>query len=257
MEQHQLTEKDYWDERWDRVRVPTILEPTTKHPVAQEMLGLFEKYLPKGDLSSVEIGGAPGRNCAYLSKYHGYRPSVIEYSETGCEKTRENFRLLGLDVTVYQRDFFADLADLPRFDVVMSFGFIEHFTDLDEVLRRHVSLLRKGGILVLGVPNLRGITRKVLARMAPEMLSRHNLEAMDLRNWQALEDEYGMTALFKGYIGGFQPNNLKRCEHRTPLNLCVRYFFKALQRLMSPFPFLRRYNSPAWSAHLLGIYKLP
>ncbi|MBN2131852.1 MAG: class I SAM-dependent methyltransferase [Sedimentisphaerales bacterium] len=257
MEQERLTERDYWDNRWDKTQLPTILEPTTRHPVAREMLRLFETHLPKGDLSAVEIGGAPGRNSAYLSKYYRYRPSIIEYSESGCDKTRENFKRLGLDVTVYQQDFFGDLSQLPRFDVVMSFGFIEHFSDVPGVLRRHVSLLREGGFLVLGAPNLRGISQKILARTAPEMLARHNLEAMDIRNWQMLEDECGMTALFKGYIGGFQPRNLKRCERRTPLNLCLRYSFKALDRLISPLAFLRRYNSPAWSAHVMGIYKLP
>ena len=66
----------------------------------------------------MEIGGAPGQFIAYLSKYHGYEASVIEYSETGCQKTKENFALLGLNVKVYNRDFFGDLSDLPRFDVV-------------------------------------------------------------------------------------------------------------------------------------------
>jgi len=257
METERLTEKNYWEDRWDKVRLPAIVEPTTKHPVAREILRIFQHHLPTGDLSVVEIGGAPGQYCAYLSKYHGYHPSIIEYSEIGCEKTRENFDMLALDVIVFQRDFFSDLSDLPRFDVVMSLGFIEHFNDLDDVFRRHVSLLRKGGILVLGVPNFRGITRKVLARMAPDTLARHNLEAMDLKNWGTLETTYGLTPLFKGYLGGFQPKNLKRCERRTAVNLCIHYAFKGLDRLMSFFPFLRKRNSPAWSAYLLGVYRLP
>jgi SAM-dependent methyltransferase len=257
MANERLTEKEYWDDRWERTRLPAIIEPMTKHPINREILRLLRDFLPKGKLSAVEIGGAPGQFVAYLSKYHGYRTSIIEYSEIGCQKTRENFDLLGLDVNIYQRDFFSDLSDLPRFDVVVSMGFIEHFSDLNDVLRRHVNLLGKGGILVLGVPNFAGISQAVLKRTAPQMLSRHNLDAMDLRNWSVLENIYGLTGLFKGYIGGFAPKQLTRCEHRTFTNLSIRYFFKMLHRLMSPFTFLRRYNSPAWSAYLLGIYRLP
>ncbi|UCD49424.1 MAG: class I SAM-dependent methyltransferase [Phycisphaerales bacterium] len=257
MEENRLTEKQYWDERWDRIRLPEIVEPTTKHPIAREIIRVFDTHLPKENLSVVEIGGAPGQFAAYLSRYHHYEASIIEYSETGCRKTEENFDLLGLDVEVYLQDFFGDLSALPRFDVVLSMGFIEHFEDIEEVLQRHVALVRKGGILILGVPNLRGIGRRVLARTAPEMLSRHNLAAMDLENWRILEEKYGMTPLFKGYIGGFQPKNLKRCERRTPVNLCLRYSFKALQGLMAPFPFLSKYNSAFWSAYLLGIYRAP
>lgn len=253
----QLTEKEYWDDRWGRIRLPAIIEPTTSHPINKEILRLLWGFLPKERLSAVEIGGAPGQFVAYLGKYHGYRTSIIDYSEIGCQKTKENFDLLGLDVDIYQRDFFSDLSDLPRFDVVLSMGFIEHFSDLKDVLRRHVNLLAKGGILVLGVPNFAGVSQVVLKRTAPQMFSRHNLDAMDLRNWSVLEDTYGLTALFKGYIGGFAPKNLTRCEHRTLTNLSIRYFFKMLHRLVSLFPFLRRYNSPTWSAYLLGIYKRP
>lgn len=207
MANEKLTDKEYWDNRWEGTRLPAIVEPTTKHPINKEILRLLRDFLPQGTLSAVEIGGAPGQFVAYLSKYHGYRTSIIEYSQTGCQKTRENFKRLGLDVEIYERDFFSDLSDLPRFDVVVSMGFIEHFSDLNDVLRRHVNLLGKGGILVLGVPNFAGISQTVLKRMAPQMLARHDLRAMDLRNWSILEDTYGLTALFKGYIGGFAPKH--------------------------------------------------
>lgn len=257
MTKEKLTEKEYWDNRWDRIHLPAIIEPTTKHPINKEVLRLFKKFLPKEKLSAVEIGGAPGQFVAYLSKYHGYETSIIEYSEIGCQKTKENFDLLGLNIKIYNRDFFGDLSDIPRFDMVFSTGFIEHFNDLEDVFRRHVNLLQKGGILALGVPNFRGISQKVLMQTAPDMLSRHNLEAMDIQNWSTLESKYGLIPLFKGYIGGFQPKQLKRCEHRTLKNLSIRYFFKMLHLLMSPLTFLRKFNSPTWSAYLLGIYMSP
>jgi SAM-dependent methyltransferase len=253
----QLTEKQYWDKGWERTRLPTILEPTTNRQIEKEFIRIFEKFLPKADLSAVEIGGAPGQFVAYLNKYHNYQASIIEYSTTGCEKTKENFDILGLNVNIYNRDFFSDLSDIPRFDVVLSMGFIEHFQDLNDVLRRHIELLRKGGILILGVPNYAGIGKAVLKRTAPEMLARHNLQAMNLQNWRLLEDTYGLKAIFKGYIGGFAPRQLARCEHRTIINLSIRYFFKMLHRIVTVFPFLQKYNSPNWSAYLLGIYKLP
>lgn len=257
MEEGRLTEKQYWDGRWDKICLPAIMEPTIRHPVAQEILRVFQDYLPKGRLSVVEIGGAPGQYCAYFSKYLGYRPSIIEYSEIGCQKTRENFRLLDLDINVYERDFLSDLSDLPRFDVVMSLGFIEHFDDLEDIFRRHVNLLAKGGILILGVPNFRGIAGRVLAWMAPDMLARHNLEAMDLKKWTLLESTLGMVPLFKGYVGGFYPKDLQRCERRTPMRLLARRSFKMLQTLLTPFPFLRKWNSASWSAYLIGVYQLP
>ena len=220
-----LTEKEYWQGCWDKTRLPTIVEPTTKNRVGKAILDMFQEYLPKGSLSAVEIGGAPGQYAAYLNKFHGYDVSIVEYTEVGCSKTAENFKLLKIDGKVYHRDFFSDLSDIGKFDVVFSSGFIEHFTDIDDVLARHVGLLRKGGLLVVGVPNFMGISRMALAKTAPVMLARHNLDAMKIENWSCLEKTHGLTPLFKGYIGGFEPKNLKRCENRTFINLSIRYFF--------------------------------
>jgi len=72
---------------------------------------------------------------------------------------REAFEIRNLDVTIYNRDIFGDLSDLPSFDIVFSMGFIEHFSDLDSIVGKHVELLKKHGILLLGVPNYRGIPR--------------------------------------------------------------------------------------------------
>lgn len=253
----QLTEKQYWDNHWEQSRLPAIMDPTTKNPINRQIVRIFKEVLPEKKLSALEIGGAPGQFIAYLSKHHGYEANVIEYSEMGCRKTNENFDALGLNVNVYNRDLFDDLSDLPRFDVVISMGFIEHFNDLDSVFRRHIDLLSKNGILVVGVPNFGGIYQKVLKHTSPHMLSRHNLEAMDIQNWSPIERVYGLTPLFKGYIGGFEPKYLKRCERRTLKNLFIRYSFKMVNSLMSPFPSFRKYNSPTWSAYLMGIYKLP
>jgi 2-polyprenyl-3-methyl-5-hydroxy-6-metoxy-1,4-benzoquinol methylase len=169
---------------------------------------------------------------------------------------RENFDIMNLDLTIYTRDIFSDLSDLPRFDIVFSTGFIEHFSNLDTVVGKHVELMKKGGILVLGVPNFRGITQFVLKRLTPRLLSMHNLEAMDIRNWVSFEREYGLETIFKAYIGGFEPRNFRRCENRTIKNQLIRLFFKPVRILITDrCRFLRRFNSIYWSAYLLGVYR--
>lgn len=255
-QQIELTQKERWDKHWARVKLPVILDPNTKKPVGKEIIRIFEKFLPKKKLSAIEIGGAPGGFAAYLNKYFGYETSIIDYSEIGCEKTQQNFNVLGLNVKIYNRDFFGDLSGLPRFDVVFSFGFIEHFSNLNDVFKRHIVLLKKDGILILGTPNFRGLTENVLKHTAPKFLSSMNFEAMDLENWNVLENVYGLAPLFKEYVGGFEPKHLKKLDQRTLKTLSVRYFFKMIHYLMLPFPFVRKYNSPNWSAYLLGVYTL-
>lgn len=252
-----LTEKKHWEDRWGKTRLPAILSPDTKHPVAKEIIQVLKNCLPQKKLTVLEIGGAPGQLLAYFAKYHNYEAHAIDYSNVGCQKMKENFDILGLDITIYKRNFFEDLSDLPRFDIVFSMGFIEHFNDVNDVVSKHVTLLKKNGILVLGVPNFRGISKTVLSHLAPHKLSMHNLSAMDIRNWASFESEFSLQPLFKGYIGGFQPKNFRKIENRSLKNYVIRLFFKMVRALVTdPLPFLSKYNSPNWSAYLLGVYKL-
>ena len=252
-----LTGKDHWEHRWERIKLPAQIRRDTANPLAKEISKVFYTYLPhQAGLTILEIGGAPGQFLASLAKQFGYSASALDYSDIGCKKIRENFDFMNLDVTIYKRDIFSDLSDLPRFDIIFSRGFIEHFSNLDSVVEKHVELLKKDGILILGVPNFRGITQFVLKRLTPRLLSMHNLETMDIRNWESFEKKYGLETIFKGYVGGFEPRNFRRCENRTLKNQLIRLFFKPIRILITDrFRFLRRFNSIYWSAYLLGVYK--
>jgi 2-polyprenyl-3-methyl-5-hydroxy-6-metoxy-1,4-benzoquinol methylase len=252
-----LTEKAYWENRWERIRAPKEIRRDTKHAVNKELIKIFDTYLPhQTGLTILEIGGAPGQYLAYFAREFSYLAFAIDYSTIGCEKMREAFEIANLDVTIYNRDIFSDLSDLPRFDIMFSMGFIEHFIDLDSIVGKHAELLKKHGILLLGVPNYRGISQIVLKRLAPQKLSMHNLETMDIQNWESFEKKHGLETIFKAYIGGFNPGMYRRCENRTLKNQLIRFFFKSVRVLITDrLSFLRRFNSIYWSAYLLGIYR--
>jgi len=225
--------------------------------VNAELIKIFDTYFPQQTgLKILEICSAPGQFLAYLAKEFGYSAPAIDYSTIGCDKMREAFEIANVDVTIYNRGIFGDISALPRFDIVFSMGFIEHFSDLDSIVGKHVELLKKQGILLLGVPNYRGISHAVLKRLAPRKLSMHNVETMDIKNWESFEKKYGLEMIFKAYLGGFNPGNFRRCENRTLKNLLIRFFFKIVRVLVTDrFTFLRRFNSIYWSAYLLGIYR--
>ena len=256
MEKEELTEKEYWDGCWGKVKLPSELTDENAGNVTRELIPIINRHIPENeDLGILEIGGAPGQWLAYFAKKYRYRIHALDYSKVGCEKMRENFDLLNLDATIYSRDILSDdLSDLPRFDIVYSLGFIEHFSDLNLVVERHLALLKDGGILMLGVPNFLGISRLVLKRLAPQTLSRHNLLNMDINNWRPCEERFRLEVLFRDYAGGFEPGNFRRCEDRTIPNLAIRLIFKLFRISFGRIRYLRQFNSKYWSAYLLGIY---
>lgn len=254
--QDKLTEKQYWDDYWRNIGLPLeiIREDSALNIIAE--LDVFEQYLPKANLSLLEIGGAPGQYLAWFHKTLGYQISCLDYSEEGCKKTRANFKLLNIPGRVYQHDLFAEELQMPLFDMVCSFGFIEHFADLNGVVGRHLALLKPGGILLLGVPNLLGINHWFLKRLAPDLLLGHNLKTMDAGSWKNFEDYFQLELIFKGYIGGFEPAVFLKREKKSSSTNMLFFVARVLNRIFhNNLRWLREYNSKNTSGYLMGIYR--
>jgi len=257
MKQNRLTERENWENYWDKLELPAEIKKTKKSLYLNEILKIFDRFLPPNDnLSILEIGGAPGQYLAYMSNNFHYKIYALDYSDIGCRKMKENFSLLGLKGIVYQKDLFSDdISDLPLFDIVYSLGFIEHFQDLDRVIDKHLELLKPGGILLIGTPNFLGVNHWVLRRLAPQRLAQHNLSSMDIRNWSNFEKRFNLRVIFKNYIGGFEPS-IYRCENRTLLNRFIYMLFIGIRIIITDnLKFLRKFNSKYWSGYVIGVYR--
>jgi 2-polyprenyl-3-methyl-5-hydroxy-6-metoxy-1,4-benzoquinol methylase len=150
----------------------------------------------------LEIGCFPGRYLAVLGRM-GYEVSGIDLTPS-IARMQSAFGAAGLRTgTFIHTDFFACPAE-PRYDVVCSFGFIEHFPDWQDALLKHTEHLAPGGLLVIETPNFRGWVQQLLHRLGdPANLRRHHLPAMRPRAWAALLRANGFDVLSHGYLGRF------------------------------------------------------
>lgn len=212
---------------------------------------LLAPYLPvRSDWKLVEIGSAPGHTLLGLHYRFGYDPFGVEYTPNGVEINRRAFTEAGLDpAQVIHADFFADEFQQryrEGFDVVFSNGFIEHFTDVKQVVRQHVNLLRPGGRLVIVIPNLRGLNWALTSFFHREVLAVHNLTIMDQSVFEGLFDGMGLRQLSCGYLGIFT------CKlQNTAPNSWKRYLLALACRLELPFEVMfrlvfRRWHPRAW-----------
>ena len=101
----------------------------------------------------------------------------------------------------------ADLFRYPypqRYDVVCSFGVIEHFADWPAFLSHQAGLVAPGGIIVVTAPNFRGFVQRALHRwLDRENYDRHCLAAMRPAAWAAHLAGRGWTVLEHGGLGAF------------------------------------------------------
>ena len=251
-----ITDQDFWNKYWTGVRLPTEIKRDPGNPYLGAILDVFDRYLPVDTgKSALEIGGAPGQYLAYIHRRFGYQVSALDYSEKGCEATRRNLALLGIPGVTYQKDLFGDLTGVPQFDVVYSLGFIEHFWELAPVVGRHIQLLKPGGLLVLGVPNLLGINHFFMRRLAPQTLAAHNCDAMRLARWKEFAAAHRLEPRFLEYVGGFEPAIFCRKEDDRVM---TRFWYRVAmitRKVFGPrFDFLRGYNSVLWSGYAIGVF---
>lgn len=173
-----ITTKEHWQGATG-AQVPT-LRPSDKY------LHYFDKYLPKRpDWTALEVGACPGGHLLALARNHGYRPVALDYLPD-VQDLPERFKDHGINnLEVIEADFLTFETD-RRFNIVMSFGFLEHFENPMDILVRHWKLVAPGGLLLIGVP-IFGPLQMLLRRLVltPEKLAwtlgAHNREIMNLK----------------------------------------------------------------------------
>jgi SAM-dependent methyltransferase len=178
---------------------------------------LYRRYLPDGHRkTAIEVGSAPGDHLVNLHLRLGYDPFGVEYTSAGAALNRRTFELAGIDPAhVIEADLFDESFQRQyreRFDLIVSRGFIEHFSDPTEAARIHWSLLKPGGTLACSVPNLRGFNYHLTRLINDEVLAIHNLRIMDPRELSRLFESLGAQTSFCGYYGvlNFQVTHARR-----------------------------------------------
>jgi 2-polyprenyl-3-methyl-5-hydroxy-6-metoxy-1,4-benzoquinol methylase len=180
-----LTNQNDWTDTWSNVN-KGALKFNYRHSSFADLDSLFRRHLPTDDSSRfLEIGCCPGTYLRYFHDQFGYQPSGIDYLEAGCRETRSRCEADGLEADIIHADMFDFTCDEkhPPWDVVASFGVIEHFDDIMPCLNRHIDLIRPGGYLVLVLPNHAGLNGSILRVVDKKRYKMHNLMSWnDLRN---------------------------------------------------------------------------
>jgi SAM-dependent methyltransferase len=164
---------------------------------------LFMKLLPKGgQYSFIEVGCAPGRNLSYFHKHFGYRPFGVDYIRN-FDVVKGLLAQHGLPQAVlYNADLF-EFNPPERFDIVGSFGFIEHFTEWKEAIHRIVALAKPGGYVVTTIPYFRRGQYLLRRLLTPEAFERHNLDMMDLEKLKQAHQQEGVELIYADYFNIF------------------------------------------------------
>jgi 2-polyprenyl-3-methyl-5-hydroxy-6-metoxy-1,4-benzoquinol methylase len=173
--------KAFWQQYWDS---KNLVKKISKRHFFKPLFDTHFSHLK--DRTLIEIGGFPGTYAIYLAKFYGLKTTLLDYVEDKklLREMLEANKVNGEKVTSLKTDFLR-YTPTSKYDAVVSFGFVEHFDDTNEIITRHVALCKKGGTILIAIPNFLGLNGKIQQIYDPENLKVHNLKAMDCK---VLED---------------------------------------------------------------------
>ncbi|MFA7493036.1 MAG: class I SAM-dependent methyltransferase [Proteiniphilum sp.] len=227
-----ITDKEYWDNYWRNYRYDKIPQKV-----------VFEKFMPKLTWGQhfIEIGGFPGIFAAYFYRRGIHDVTILDF-HIDKEIVRNFEKINGLPEGTIQcidSDFFTFSSD-RKYDIVFSSGFIEHFEDTQDAIRRHVELLSENGQLLILIPNFLGLNGELQRRFDKENLEAHNLQSMEILHLKEIMHSFNLHDLSIEYIGKPmlwlepKPENRNRRKWVKMLSYALK-LFPVKGKLLSPY----------------------
>ncbi len=165
---------------------------------------IIRKYIPSNDKGNcLEVGSFPGPFLTVFGDL-GYTLNGIDFHPKNEKDLPAWLLSQSYKVDEFKTADFFHYTNTKKFDVVASFGFIEHFENYDEVILKHAELVSDNGYLMITTPNFRGSIQHWLHKTFDrENLLLHNLESMQPKKWATLLRDNGFEIRYHGFFGGF------------------------------------------------------
>ncbi|KGL63230.1 methyltransferase domain-containing protein [Polaribacter sp. Hel1_85] len=196
--ENRLTTKQHWEKSYSKT---TYNKPDTN----SDIYNWIKKNLPKSkeNQTSFEVGIFPAGFSTIFGDL-GYQINGIDRIEDVNLSMKDWLIDNKYEVGDLICDDFFDYNYKRKYDVVSSFGFIEHFKDYKSVIKKQASLVSNEGYIVLEVPNFRGYIQFYLKKMFDKKnLDIHYVPSMNFKEWEKVLKEEGFKIIKKDYIGKF------------------------------------------------------
>jgi 2-polyprenyl-3-methyl-5-hydroxy-6-metoxy-1,4-benzoquinol methylase len=194
----------YWTELWEKEKLNPPVDARSKKISAYPSRvwhKIFCKMFAGKNTKSMkllEIGCGNSAWLSYFAKEFGFEIYGMDYSSYGCEQAKKILQRDGVAGKIICADAFAENDENKlQFDVVCSFGVVEHFEDTTATIKSFSRYLKNGGILVTSVPNVCGLNGWMHKVMNRSVYDIH--EQVDLNRLNNSLNEAGLEILFSKY----------------------------------------------------------
>ena len=198
--ENNLTDRAFWKSFWES-RKNLIFQLKPDYVFGDILAKLIAE---NGIKNAIELGGFPGYYSIYLKKYQNLDTTLFDYYvHDGLVK--ELLAVNGLqdgDISIIEADLFSYKPE-KLYDMVLSFGLIEHFSDTASIIETHLQFLKPGGVLFITLPNFTGVNGWVQRKFDIENYNKHYIDCMNPRFLADTCKKLGLKNVESYYHGKF------------------------------------------------------
>ena len=172
-EEENKNQQDDWSEYWDDVWIQKDISKKLKNINKKESIyftlagiinSYIKNYIKKDRMYRILEVGCGGSSIFPILQKHFNNLKIcgIDSSLPGCKFIFENNDPSSDSFDVICGDALQSPIRPESFDIVYSIGLVEHFENQYEIIKSHVDMLKKNGLVVIVVPNLVGFQANLL-----------------------------------------------------------------------------------------------
>ena len=198
--ENNLTDRSFWKSFWES-RKGLIFKLKPNYVFGDILGGIIKK---EGIKNAIELGGFPGYYAIYLKKYQQLNTTLLDYfiHQGLVDQLLTANDLKPGDINILEADLFT-YQPVEKFDLVLSFGLIEHFNDTKFIINEHLKFLKPGGTLFITLPNFKSVNGWVQKNFDKDNYDKHNINSMDLDLLKNACQDLGLKNVEAYYHGKF------------------------------------------------------
>lgn len=135
-----------WDEVYKNLDLSYSEKPETQGKLFELIkLEFLQQIFPKPPAKTLEVGCGTAFDSLYLAK-RGYQATCLDINKNILKVAEENFKKEGVEGQFVAGD--GEKLPFPEnhFDIIMSFGLLEHFENPSKAISEMVRVLKPGGL---------------------------------------------------------------------------------------------------------------